>query len=70
MCIDGISDERYVISSSGDPTIVYTVAGYSTAGSQYFRIPSIVKLNNGRRLAIFDIRWQSPKDIGKTEYND
>lgn len=48
---------------------VYQVSGYDE-GSEYFRIPSIVKLNSGRRMAIYDIKWKSHEDIGKTTYND
>ena len=67
--LDNITDTRRVLSSTGDLSNVYTVDGYSN-GSQFFRIPSIVKLNNGRYVAIFDVRWNSYEDIGKSNYND
>ena len=68
--VQGVPATRNLISATGpDLSTVYQVPGYGD-GSQYFRIPSIVRLNSGRRMVIFDVRWQSHEDIGKTQYND
>ena len=55
--IEGIPAMRNLVLATGDDqSTVFQVPGYD-AGSQYFRIPSIVRLNSGRRMAIFDVRW-------------
>ena len=38
--------------------------------SKYFRIPSAIKTNDGRLIAVYDIRWQNEQDITRTTYND
>ena len=68
--VSGVDDARKVVveDANGD-YVLSTVHGYGE-GSHYFRIPSIVSLNNGRKIAIFDVRWNSTKDIGTTICND
>lgn len=64
--VDGVENDRHVIVKNGDSFELSTVNGYGV-GSQYFRIPSIVSLNNGRKVVIFDVRWNSTQDIGATD---
>lgn len=68
--VSGVDDARKVVveDANGD-YVLSTVHGYGE-GSHYFRIPSIVSLNNSRKIAIFDVRWNSTQDIGKTICND
>lgn len=65
--IDNVPNTRILV----DPLsgTISSVTGYD-AGSQFFRIPSIIKTNSGRRVVIFDVRWNSTQDIGRTAYND
>lgn len=64
--VDGVENDRHVIVKNGDSFELSTVNGYGV-GSQYFRIPSIVSLNNGRKVVIFDVRWNSTQDIGAAD---
>lgn len=53
-----VSEEKY---SSDSP---FNEDGTGTAGSQYFRIPAVVTLDNGDLLATADARWGTTSDGG------
>ena len=65
--VDGVENDRRMIVNNNGVFELSTISGYDS-GSQYFRIPSIVSLNNGRKVVIFDVRWNSTEDIGRTNY--
>ena len=58
------ANEKMLSSYSGP------LDGVDYTTSRFFRIPSLVRMNSGRLVASFDIRWQSSKDISQTGLND
>lgn len=59
-----------VISYTGGIGLNPTALNYGYTVSRYFRIPSIIRTNSNRLIAVFDIRWQTERDIGFTSLND
>lgn len=53
-----VSEENYSLDSP------FNEDGTGTAGSQYFRIPAVVTLENGDLLATADARWATTSDGG------